>query len=90
MSNTRLIIFILIFLLLGFVFYKIKRYEFTDNSKFILNLLFNELGHINDKLKYGQISEYERKVLSIRENEIYYILEQFFGKDLKEQKNELV
>ena len=50
MSASRLILFILIFLILGYIIYKVKRYEFTDNTKFILNLLFNELKGISDKL----------------------------------------
>ncbi len=90
MSRLSLIIFILIFFLLGFIFYKLKRREFTDNSIFILNLLFNELNGIYYKLNFDNISKHERKSLINRKKEIHKTLEQFFGKNLIEQENELV
>lgn len=85
MSILRLVIFITVFLILGFVFYKLKPREFTDNSKFILNILFEELGSIYAQLEVGKISQFERQALLIRKDEILYVLEQFFGKNLEEQ-----
>lgn len=90
MNTTRLIFFVLVFLFLGFLFYKIKPYEFTDNSKFILNLLFDELGAIYKRLKNNKISINEKNKLIERKNEIHNILEQFFGKNLITEENELV
>lgn len=90
MSILRLVIFIIVFLILGFVFYKLKPREFTDNSKFILNILFEELDSIYAQLEVGKISQFERQALLIRKDEILYVLEQFFGKNLEEQQNELV
>lgn len=90
MSIGRLIIFILIFTFIGYIFYKVKPYEFTDNSKFILNLLFYELKDINKLLNKGNLSDEEKDLLIARKDEIYYILKQFFGKNLKEEENELV
>jgi hypothetical protein len=85
MSNINLIFFILIFFLLGFIFYKLKKFNFTDNSKFILNLLFYELDGIYLKLKVDKLSSFEKNKLINREKEILYTLEQFFGKNLKKQ-----
>jgi len=90
MGILRLVIFIIVFLILGFVFYKLKPREFTDNSKFILNILFEELDSIYAQLEVGKISQFERQALLIRKDEILYVLEQFFGKNLEEQQNEFV
>lgn len=88
MSNGRLIIFILIFIFIGYIFYKIKPWEFTDNSKFILNILFSELSEINKLLSVNNLTNNERVLLVKRKDEIYYTLEQFFGKNLKEKEND--
>jgi len=90
MSIYKLILFVLIFLFIGFIFYKIKPREFTDNTKVILNILFSELGGIYKKLDDGEISKLERQSLIIRKNEIFYILEKFFGKNLEQNNDELV
>lgn len=90
MSRLSLILFIIIFLLLGYILYKLKHREFTYNTKFILNLLFSELDGIYKELKIGEISNFEKKLLITRKEEILFILEQFFGKNLKEEENELV
>lgn len=90
MSRLSLILFIIIFLLLGYILYKLKHREFTDNTKFILNLLFSELDGIYKELKIGELSNFEKKLLITRKEEILFILEQFFGKNLKEEENELV
>jgi hypothetical protein len=90
MSSGRLIIFVLIFTVIGYVFYKVKPWDFSDNSKFILNVLFDELKEINKTLKKNGLIDAEKRILVARKDEIYYILEQFFGKNLKEEENGLV
>ena len=82
MNVYLLILIIVIFVVLGLVLYKAKRYEFTVNSKFILNLLFNELDGIYSRLEYGHMSDFEKMALIDRKNEIEYTLEQFYGKKL--------
>ncbi len=90
MSNGKLILFILLFLLLGLLLYKVKPRDFTDNTKFILNILFDELNNIYYNLRNKKISEFEKQSLLKRKDEIFKILEQFFGKNLKLQENELL
>lgn len=90
MTISKLLFFIIVFLVLGYIFYKLKHWEFTDNSKYIINLLFEELNNIHYNLKTGTLSEFEKKALIKRKNEIYLILEKFFGKNLSTQENELV
>ncbi|HMT03308.1 MAG TPA: hypothetical protein PKD00_08400 [Burkholderiales bacterium] len=90
MGIYKLIFFVLIFLILGFVIYRFKPYHFTDNSKFILNLLFEELKGIYSNLKNKELKDKDKISLEKRKDEIYITLKEFFGKNLKLKENELV
>lgn len=70
---------ILILIVLGFIFYRLKPYKFTGNSIVIMNLLHNELDNLEGKLLSKEISESERKITNERINEIKYTLKQFYG-----------
>ena len=63
----------------GLIVGKLRKYEFTDNTKIIIKVLKNELGFINNELKKSNTIN-RRCELIKRSNEIRKTLLLFYGK----------
>lgn len=77
----RALILVIVFVIIGYYFYKLKPFNYTPNCRPIINRLASELNDIDFKIK-SVISEVDKNKLIERKNEIQKTLSQFFGNEM--------
>lgn len=87
METTKLILIIILVIIVGYLVYKFLPFNYTKNIAPFWNTLFSELDSIKVELQKPDLSEEERNKLLARQEEVYNILNNFFGKDIR---NEMV
>lgn len=78
-----ILLVVIIALILGFAIYRLKKRDFTNNAKVIMQRLFSELQSINDKLRQNDISDQLKNDLTQRKNRVIETISRFYGRDLK-------
>lgn len=81
------LLIVIIALILGFAIYRLKKRDFTNNAKMIMQRLFAELGSINEKLRQNDISDQLKTDLTQRKNKVIETISRFYGRDLKAELN---